>query len=72
MTLTTLMPELRELQRADKLRVIQFLVSELANEEGVSLLEAGAAYSIWTPYNAFEAADTLMNALLREPMENYG
>ncbi len=39
---------------------MQFLVVELAQEEGVPLFIAGTAYPIWTPLNAFSAAETLM------------
>jgi len=36
MLITELLPQLRELSRADQLRVMQFLVSELAKEEGLT------------------------------------
>jgi hypothetical protein len=72
MSLTELFPVLHELPRADKLRAIQFLVAELAKEEGVTLLEPGAAYPIWTPYQAFEAADNLLRTLKEGPEENSG
>jgi hypothetical protein len=32
-------------------------------EEGVPLLAADAAYPVWTPLNAFDAADTLLQML---------
>jgi len=51
------------LPRADKLRLMQFLVIDLAQEEGVPLLAADAEYPIWTPLNAFEAAETLWQTL---------
>jgi hypothetical protein len=51
------------LPRADKLRLMQFLVIDLAQEEGVPLLVADAEYPIWTPLNAFEAAETLLQML---------
>lgn len=63
MSLTELYPNVKELPRADKLLLIQFLVFELAQEEGIFLLTAGAEYPIWTPINAFGAADTLMKLL---------
>lgn len=66
MSLTELLPELQALPRADKLRLMQFLVSELAKEEGVTLLETDKTYPVWTPYNAFEAADVLLKALEKE------
>jgi hypothetical protein len=42
---------------------MQFLVIDLAQEEGVPLLAADAEYPIWTPLNAFDAADTLLQML---------
>jgi hypothetical protein len=64
MSVTELLPTLRSLGRADKLRVMQFLVSELAKEEG--LLLAGAEYPVWSPYNAFDGATTLLNVLAED------
>ena len=63
MSLTELFPTVKQLPRADKLRLMQLLVVELAQEEGVPLLTAGAEYPIWTPLNAFSAAETLMKML---------
>lgn len=63
MLLTELFPAIKMLPRADKLRLMQFLVIDLAQEEGVPLLAADAEYPVWTPLNAFEAADTLLQML---------
>ena len=63
MSLTELFPAIQMLPRADKLRLMQFLVIDLAQEEGVPLLAAEAEYPIWTPLNAFDAADTLLQML---------
>ena len=63
MSLTELFPAIKMLPRADKLRLMQFLVIDLAQEEGVSLLSAGSEYPIWTPLHAFDAADTLLQML---------
>ena len=63
MSLTELFPAVRTLPRADKLRLMQFLVIDLAQEEGVSLVAADAEYPIWTPLYAFEAAETLLQML---------
>jgi hypothetical protein len=38
------------LPRADKLRLMQFLIIDLAQEEGIPLLSAEAEYPIWTPF----------------------
>jgi hypothetical protein len=62
MSLQELLPALRRLDRAEKLRVMQFLVSELSREEGV-VLESGSEYPVWSPYEAFEAADALTKIL---------
>ncbi len=41
---------------------MQFLVAELAREEG-TLLSQGALYEVWSPYDASDAADTLLRML---------
>jgi hypothetical protein len=64
--ITELLPKIQALPRADKLRLMQFLVSELAREEGITLLQPNEDYPIWTPYDAFDAATTLLNALKEE------
>jgi hypothetical protein len=66
MLATELLPKVQALPRADKLRLMQFLVFELAREEGVPLLQPNQDYPIWTPYDAFDAAETLLNALAEE------
>jgi hypothetical protein len=63
MSLAELIPVLQALPHADKLRLLQVLVFDLAQEEGVSFLDPNLTYPIWTPYHAFEAADTLLQAL---------
>jgi len=63
MSLTELFPAIRMLPRADKLRLMQFLVIDLAQEEGIPLLSADAEYPMWTPLNALDAADTLLQML---------
>lgn len=63
MSLNELFPAIKTLTRADKLRLMQFLVIDLAQEEGVPLLTAEAEYPIWTPLHSFEAADTLLQML---------
>jgi hypothetical protein len=63
MSLLELFPAVKTLPRADKLRLMQFLVIDLAQEEGVPLLTPHAEYPVWTPLNAFDAADTLVQML---------
>lgn len=70
MTLEELFPALRQLDRADKLRATQFLVFELAKEEN-ALLMPEAAYPVWTPYQAFDAAQTLLDVLEADETINH-
>ena len=67
MTVSELIPNLSDLNRVDKLRVGQFLVTELAREE--ALLEPGVTYPVWSPYDAFDAAALLMEVLTRHKTE---
>ncbi|NJL41638.1 MAG: hypothetical protein HC899_36845 [Leptolyngbyaceae cyanobacterium SM1_4_3] len=65
MTTAELFPALRNLSRADKLRVMQFLIAELARDEEPSL-QPGATYSVWSPLNSHEAAHKLGQLLESE------
>ena len=58
MSLADLIPALHDLPRADKFRALQFLTTELAQQEGDMLVE-GAPYPVFSPLNAFSAAETL-------------
>lgn len=68
--LAELFPTLRDLKRAEKLYVIQFLVAELAQEE-VPFLQPGADYPVWSPFDAFAAADVMLKALAEEKVSEY-
>lgn len=61
MSLTELFPILRKLPRADKLKVMQFLITELTEEE--PSLQPGATYPISSPLNSHEAAHKLAQIL---------
>ena len=63
MTLIELLTTARTLCRADRIRLVQYLVADLAREEGVTSFEENTAYPIWTPLHAFEAAATMLEAL---------
>jgi hypothetical protein len=65
MAAAELFPTLRRLTRADKLKVIQFLATELASEEEPAL-ELGATYTVWSPLNSHEAAHKLAELLESE------
>ena len=66
MTLAELLPELLGLPRADKLRVIQLLASDVARDEVDDVIAAEGSYPIWSPYDAFEGAATLLRVLDEE------
>jgi hypothetical protein len=63
MSLTELLPAIHALPRADKLRLMQVLVAEIANEEAIALPPLDMAHAIWTPYDAYDAAATLLHVL---------
>lgn len=64
----TLVHELRKLNRADKLRAMQVLVTELAVEEE-PLLMAGETYELFTPYGNEAAAQVLADFLAASAKE---
>lgn len=57
---------IKKLSRREKLRLIQFIVSELANEEGINLIRDSDSYAVWSPFDAVEAADALYEELKKE------
>lgn len=57
-----LLIELKNLNRADKLRALQVLVMDLAAEED-AMLVSNKTYEVWSPYDAPQAAQTLLNML---------
>jgi hypothetical protein len=59
---TELIATLRSLARPDKFYVMQLLISELAGQEE-DLLKQGQSYPVWSPYDAFSAADEMLKAL---------
>lgn len=69
MDLSEMLPTLHALPRPEKWRLIQLMVADLSREEGISPIEAGGAYPIWSPHHAFDAADALLNALAEEAGE---
>lgn len=62
MVSTELLFTLGGLNRADKLYVMQVLISELAQQE-TDLIKPDLSYPVWSPYDAFEAADTMLKVL---------
>lgn len=62
MSLTELLPASHALPRADKLRLMQVLVTEIASQDAVALPITDTP-PIWTPYDAYDAAATLLQVL---------
>ena len=62
MTIAELFPTLRNLPRADKLKVMQFLIAELSKDEEPSL-QPGATYLLSSPLNSHAAAQQLAQLL---------
>ena len=75
MTAQELLPLVKRLTRPDKLRLMQALLYDLAQDEGVNLsdpaalLQAEQTYPIWSPTTAYSAADILLRTL-NEQEEN--
>jgi hypothetical protein len=57
-----LLIKLLKLNLANKLYVVQMLVSSLAQEEA-ELIKPGQSYPVWSPYDAFDAASIMLEAL---------
>jgi hypothetical protein len=64
-----LLNSLHTLKRADKLYMMQVLISELAQEE-TSLIKPDQSYPVWSPYNAFDAANTILEVLRAAQYQN--
>jgi len=65
-TLNNLLPTVKTLSHADKIRLMHFLTTDLVQREDMNLLEPHKDCPIWTPFDAVEAADTLLTVLAEE------
>jgi hypothetical protein len=72
MPLAELMSKIQELPKIDKLRLMQFLATELVKEEDVNFFVADQEYPVWSPYNCSEAANVLMNLVATKQQEKNG
>jgi hypothetical protein len=72
MPLAELKSQIQELSKIDKLRLMQFLATELVKEEDVNFFVVNQEYPIWSPYDCSEAANTLMNLLATKQQEQNG
>jgi hypothetical protein len=57
---------IKPLPRLEKLRLMQWMIADLAQEEAALMLQPGATYPVWSPYEALDAADTLWRELHKE------
>lgn len=69
MVSTKLLNTLHSLSRAVKLYIMQVLISELAQEE-TNLIKPDLSYPVWSPYDAFEAANTMLKVLQAAKVQN--
>jgi len=70
MSMVELLPAVRSLSRRDKLRLIQMLAAELAQEEDPTPLVLGQTYPLWSPVQAYGAAAGLLGVLEAERTES--
>jgi hypothetical protein len=63
MTLSEILPTIQSLPRADKLRLLQLLVADVARDEGIALDMAEKTISIWSPHDSIQGAATLLRVL---------
>ncbi len=66
MVLTELLPAIHALPHADKLRLMQVLVVDLAHEEAMTVPSVDLPHMVWAPYDAYDAAATLLKVLNEE------
>jgi hypothetical protein len=62
MVSSELVSTLKGLSRSDKFHIMQILISELARQEA-DLIKPDLSYPVWSPYDATEAAATMLNVL---------
>ena len=72
MPLAQLMSQIQDLPKIEKLRLMQFLATELVKEEDANFFIANQEYPVWSPYNCSEAANVLMNLLAKKQRGNNG
>jgi len=63
MTLSEVLPSIRQLSIIEKLKLIRILAEDLETAEDISPLEPFKTYGLPTPYNSFGAGAVLMQAL---------
>ena len=72
MPLAEIISQIQTLPKLDKLRLMQFLATELIKEEDANFFLANQEYPVWSPYNCSEAANVLMNILATKQRSRSG
>ena len=62
-SLTDLLPQVQELSESDKRQLLKFLENNLLIPKVENFFVEGQEYPVWSPYDCYEAAETLMNLL---------
>ena len=63
MSITEVLPAVRTLSRIDRMHLIQILVGDLAADETGEWIEPNREYPIWSPFDAHDAAATMLRVL---------
>ena len=63
MTITELLPMIRQLSSSDKLKLIRILAEELDTNDDIFPLEPHKVYCLPTPYDSLGAGEILMQAI---------
>lgn len=63
MSLTELLPAIRQLPALEKVRLIRILAEELDTDEDISPLQPNKLYYLPTPYHSFGVGRLLMSAM---------
>jgi hypothetical protein len=63
MSFVEMLPSVQALSRIEKLQLIQLLAKDLAEAEQSPFLVEGQTYPLWSPDQAYEAADRLQREL---------
>lgn len=71
MSATELFPLLHALPHAEKLLALQYIVSDLVQEEGLETVPFPTVAEFYTPYDQYDAAATIGQIIAREEPENY-
>ncbi len=69
MTMTELLPSIRQLTPAEKLHLIRILAEELDTKDNISPFQPNKIYYLPTPYQSFGTGGKLMASLSDEAKE---